>query len=153
MELRIAGEGSYRSKLESLAERLGVSDDVTWLGYVDHDELPAEYDRADVFVYPGRIDEPFGRVMLEALSSGTPVVAADVGSTDYVVGDAGVRFRSEDPAALADACLEVVETYDERRAEIPGQLEKFSPDRVVSELLSLYDRADGGSPVETASRA
>lgn len=146
VELRIAGSGPYENTLRSLAARLGVAGDIDWLGYVDHGELPAEYDRADVFVYPGRIDEPFGRVMLEALSSGTPVVAADVGSTDYIVGDAGVRFPPEDPEALADACVTVVENYDAYRAAIPAELEKFSRDAVLSEVLELYaEVADGGT--------
>lgn len=146
VQLRIAGSGPYENTLQSLAARLGVAGDIDWLGYVDHDELPAEYRRSDVFVYPGRIDEPFGRVMLEALSSGTPVVAADVGSTDYIVGDAGVRFPPEDPEALADACVTVVENYDTYRAALPDELEKFSRDAVLSEVLELYaEVADGGT--------
>lgn len=148
--LRIAGSGPSENALRSLAARLGVAGDIDWLGYVDHDELPAEYGRADVFVYPGRIDEPFGRVMLEALSSGTPVVAADVGSTDYIVGDAGVRFSPEDPVALADACVEMIENYEACCAALPDELEKFDREVVLSELLELYaDVADGQSVVTT----
>lgn len=140
VDLRIAGSGPYEETLRDLADRLGVTDRVTWLGYVDHDDLPAVYDEADAFVYPGRIDEPFGRVMLEALASHTPVVASDVGSTDYIVGDAGVRFRSEDPAALADACERLVADYEAYRDAVPAQLETFAPDRVISTFRSLYER-------------
>lgn len=138
VDLRIAGTGPYESTLKTLASRLGVDDRISWLGYIDHDELPAEYDRADAFVYPGRIDEPFGRVLLEALCSQTPVVASDVGSTDYIVGDGGVRFESENHEALADACLDLVDRYDEITASIPEQLETFTPSTVVDDYCDLY---------------
>ena len=138
VDLRIAGTGPFEQKLRRLADDLGVADRITWLGYVDHAELPAEYDRADAFVYPGRLDEPFGRVLLEALSSGTPVVASDVGSTDYIVGDAGVRFASEDPASLAEACLALRDDYDGYAEAIPAHLETFAPETVVGDFCSLY---------------
>jgi glycosyltransferase involved in cell wall biosynthesis len=138
VDLRIAGTGPFESKLRRLADELDVADRITWLGYVDHDELPAEYDRADAFVYPGRLDEPFGRVLLEALSSHTPVVASDVGSTDYIVGDAGVRFAAEEPTALADACLELVASYDGYTEALPEHLERFAPETVVESFCDLY---------------
>jgi glycosyltransferase involved in cell wall biosynthesis len=139
VDLRIAGRGPYEPKLRKLAARLGVAASVEWLGYVDNDQLPAEYRAADAFVYPGRIDEPFGRVLLEALASGTPVVASDVGSTDYIVGEAGARFPSEDPAGLAEACLDLAAGYERAVAAIPDQLEKFSPETVVGQYLDLYE--------------
>lgn len=138
VSLRVGGSGPLESKLRALAADLGVDDRVTWLGYVDHDDLPPEYDRADAFVYPGRIDEPFGRVLLEALSSRTPVVASDVGSTDYIIGDAGVRFPSEDPAGLADACTALVADYESYAAAIPAQLERFAPEHVVGQFRDCY---------------
>lgn len=151
VEARIVGEGAYEGKLRGLADRLGVDDAVTWAGYVDYNDLPAEYDRADVFVYPGRIDEPFGRVLLEALSSQTPVLASDVGSTGYIVGEGGVRFPSDDPEALAEACLRLVENYDAHYAAIPEQLRQFAPSVVVSQFLDLYAEVAGVSPTRPAT--
>lgn len=143
VEVRIVGAGAYGDNLRRLAGRLGVDDAVTWAGYVDYNDLPAEYDRADVFVYPGRIDEPFGRVLLEALSSQTPVLSSDVGSTGYIVGEGGVRFPSDDPEALAEACLRLVENYDAHYAAIPEQLRQFAPSVVVSQFLDLYAEVAG----------
>jgi len=157
VSLRIAGTGPLESKLRGLAADIGVADRVTWLGYVDHADLPAEYDRADAFVYPGRIDEPFGRVLLEALASGTPVVASDVGSTDYIVGDAGVRFTSESPESLADACVDLVNEYESYVGAVPTQLERFAPETVVGRFRDLYAavaRGDAGeNRGESAERA
>lgn len=144
-ELRVAGTGPYEARLRELAARLGVDDRVTWLGYVDYADLPVVYERADAFVYPGRLDEPFGRVLLEALASGTPVVASAVGSTDFIVGDAGVRFEPDDPAALADACTGLLADYDEHLAAIPDQLERFEPETVVGAFLDLYRAVETGT--------
>ncbi|MFB6163753.1 MAG: glycosyltransferase family 4 protein [Haloarculaceae archaeon] len=150
VDLRVAGTGPYGNRCRALAADLGVEDRVTWLGHVDHDALPAEYARADAVVYPGRLDEPFGRVLLEALGTRTPVVAADVGSTDWIVGEGGVRFTPDDPAALADACVELTERYGAVYDAIPDQVERFRPGRVIAEFLDLYASVATGPGGERA---
>jgi glycosyltransferase involved in cell wall biosynthesis len=156
-DLRVAGTGPYESRLKALARSLGVDDRITWLGYVDHSELPVEYERADAFVYPGRLDEPFGRVLLEALASHTPVVASAVGSTEFIVGDAGVRFTPDDPEALADACHRLLGDYDDHLSAVPDQLSRFDPTVVIDEMLELYAAVSEGSSLGavglTSSRA
>lgn len=139
VRLRVAGSGPYEESLHAMATRLGIDDHVEWLGHVDHAELPGVYRDSDVFVYPGLLDEPFGRVLLEALETGTPVAASDVGSTDFITGDGGVRFEPENEIALADAVEEVVENYGRYREAIPDHLERFEPERIENELLALYD--------------
>lgn len=140
IELHVAGTGPLETNLRSLAAELGVADAITWLGYVDHDTLPDTYDAADVFVYPGVIDEPFGRVMLEALASHTPIVSADVGSMDYIVGPAGTLFEPGNPESLADAVADLLDDYVDRRQAIPTQLRMFSADTVVESFSALYER-------------
>ncbi|MFC4357930.1 glycosyltransferase family 4 protein [Halobium salinum] len=136
--LRVAGAGPYGDRIKRLVGELGLADAVAWHGYVDHDDLPDLYAGADAFVYPGLIDEPFGRVLLEALAAGTPVVASDVGSTDYIVGDAGERFESGDERALADAVERLVADYEERAGAIPDQLARFEPETVLAQFDELY---------------
>lgn len=138
IELRIAGRGPLEPQLRELAADLGVSDAITWLGYVDHGELPDLYRSSDVFVYPGVIDEPFGRVMLEALATHTPIVSADVGSMDYIVGPAGTLFEPGDPRSLASAFETLSQGYSEYREAIPHQLERFAPETVLESLCTLY---------------
>ncbi|KTG08402.1 hypothetical protein AUR64_19415 [Haloprofundus marisrubri] len=149
VRVRIAGAGPHGDALRSLSSDLGVDDHVDWLGFVDHDDLPAEYAAADAFVYPGLLDEPFGRVFLEALASGTPVLSSDVGSTDFIVGDAGVRFESDDPESLAHAFGELRDDYERYQAATSEQLARFSREQVVSEFRALYaDVHAGRSPTE-----
>ncbi|MFC7045303.1 glycosyltransferase family 4 protein [Halobacteriaceae archaeon GCM10025711] len=139
VRLRVAGTGPYGNALRDLATDLGVDDRVDWLGYVDHDDLPELYDDADVFVYPGLLDEPFGRVMLEALASQTPILSSDVGSMDDIVGRGGVLFEPGNEFALAAAFEELVASYDRRYNAIPQQLRRFSPQVVTRDFLALYD--------------
>lgn len=138
VELRIAGRGPYESTLRSLARELGVRGSIRWYGYVDHDELPDLYADSDAFVYPGVIDEPFGRVMLEALASHTPILSSDVGSMDYIVGPAGALFEPGDERSLVRAFESLHENYADHQEAISHQLERFSEERVIDSLSSLY---------------
>lgn len=142
--LRVAGSGPDGAWLRELARSRGIDDRIEWLGHLEGSALREAYRRADLFVYPGLIDEPFGRVLLEALASQTPIVTADVGSTDYIVGSAGVQFPAGNADALASAVSVALTDYERYYEAIPGQLEQFEPQTVVSELLDLYDAVTTG---------
>ncbi|WP_135854047.1 glycosyltransferase family 4 protein [Halorussus salinus] len=83
--LYVAGDGPLREELEQKAATLGIADDVTFLGYVPDEDLPRAYATADCFVLPTRELEGFGLATLEALASGTPVVATPVGGTTEIL--------------------------------------------------------------------
>lgn len=85
-ELFIAGDGSLREDLERRAREVGVSERVTFLGYVPDADLPNVYAGADVFVLPTIRLEGFGLATLEALAAGTPAVGTAVGGTVDVLG-------------------------------------------------------------------
>lgn len=138
VELQVAGTGPYEQQLHALTQELDLEGDIQWLGYVDHDELPAVYDNADVFVYPGLLDEPFGRVLLEALSTRTPILASDVGSTDYIVGPAGERFAVGDPESLADAFERLTEDYAAHYDAVPSHIDRFAPETVEQAFSDRY---------------
>lgn len=145
IEVRIVGDGPMEEQLRERVDELGVSSSVTWCGYVDHDRLPRYYREADVFVYPGILDEPFGRVMLEALASGTPIVSSDIGSMDTIVGPAGELFAAGDPMELATGVDTVLDEYGRYQDAIDEHLEQFSPSAVLQQFNELY--------AETASAA
>lgn len=95
------GDLAYQADLERLARELGVADAVTFAGLVD--PIADLYAAADIVVNPARFNEPFGRVAIEALSAGCPVVAARVGAIPEVVRDGreALLFDAEDHAGLA----------------------------------------------------
>ena len=76
--LLVVGDGEQRAALETQAARLGLAQDVRFLGKVSDDDLVAAYRAADVAVAPSVALEGFGLVVLEALACGTPVVGSAV---------------------------------------------------------------------------
>ncbi len=85
--LWIAGEGPLRAEIQEKIEHHGLDDSVILLGFVPDETLPNLYRAADCFVLPTLFLEGFGLVTIEALASGTPVVATPAGANLHVVGE------------------------------------------------------------------
>lgn len=142
--LVVAGDGPRRAALERQAAGLPVR----FLGFVaDRHDLARLLATADVVVAPGPV-ETFGLAALEALASGTPVVAAGEGALGEVVGtagDAGVVVCGG-PERFADGILQVAaRSAGERRAAARRRAEGFGWDASVAGMLAAHGVA--GSPV------
>jgi glycosyltransferase involved in cell wall biosynthesis len=143
-ELLVAGDGPERPRLEALASTHAVR--ATFLGPVPHDQLPALYQRLDVVVVPSRpahVLEQFGRVVVEGMASGVPVVASALGALPEVVGDAGVLVPPDDVEALAGALRSLAADPDRRHRL--GRLgreraQRFSWPEVAAAHLELYEK-------------
>jgi len=100
----IVGEGYSREMLSSLSKSLGVDRKVFFTGYVSDDEVKGLLGLADLLVVPS-IYEPFGIVCLEAMASGTPVVASDTGGLSEIVEDGvtGLKVPPNNSDAIAHA--------------------------------------------------
>lgn len=112
-ELKLVLIGEERSfpavDIQGTIWKTGVDKEVTWLDYVDEDDLIKLYNIADVFVYPSSY-EGFGLPVLEAMACGTPVVTATGSSLGEVVKDAAVLIdKPEDPEELANAIALVID--------------------------------------------
>lgn len=107
----IVGEGELRPVLERMIRDLGLKDHVALLGYrSDTSEL---YRAMDVFVLSSA-SEGFPLTVLEAIHSGVPVVATDVGGIRECIesGKEGWLVPPSEPQALADAILKVLEDQE-----------------------------------------
>ena len=95
--LLIAGAGPAREGLEHEAEKLGLSGNVMFIGYLDrHTELNSCYHSADIFVFSSRT-ETQGLVLLEAMAQGVPVVStAEMGTRDVLREGEGVWIAEEE---------------------------------------------------------
>ncbi|MFA5976305.1 MAG: asparagine synthase (glutamine-hydrolyzing) [Elusimicrobiota bacterium] len=82
--LVVVGDGPDRSRLEALARRCGVNQQVIFAGRVSGADLPSYYEACDVFALPSE-GEGFGIVFLEAMSHGKPCVGARAGGVPEVV--------------------------------------------------------------------
>lgn len=100
----VIGEGDERPRLEALAVRAGVADNVHFLGSISNEELPDYMRLADVYVMPSTA-EGFGIVFLEAMASGARVIGGNRdGSLDPLRdGVAGSAVDPEDPDAIKSA--------------------------------------------------
>ncbi len=100
--LVIAGEGPARQRLERLSRRLGISDNVKFIGYLDREtELLDCYRAGDVFVFASRT-ETQGLVLLEAMALATPVVSiAEMGTRDILIGARGAIIAENDVSDFA----------------------------------------------------
>ena len=107
--LLIAGEGPERDRLRSLIAELDLQDRVCLLGRQSHGQVLSLFRGADVFVLPSR-HEPQGIVVLEAMATDTPVLAARVGGVAEVVEHEvnGLLFQGSDANDLARSLVEIL---------------------------------------------
>lgn len=134
--LVILGEGPLRGELESLAQQLGVDEDVRFIGFVLN---PFVYmKRAAVFVLPS-LHEGFPNVLAEAMAVGTPVVATNCPSgPDEILegGKWGHLVPIRDTRALADAIAETLLNPNPSRVEgALRRVEKLRLEHIVDEYL------------------
>ena len=148
IRLAVAGrddETAYRA----LADRIGVGGRVTWLGA--RPDVERWYAAADVVVLPARY-EPFGNVHLEALASGTPVVASRrAGGAEVIVdGVNGAVCEPHDTAAFAAGIERLAgQEAPVRIGAARASAEPFTYARQVAELRRVWERrrsANGDFP-------
>jgi phosphatidylinositol alpha-1,6-mannosyltransferase len=123
----IVGEGPYRTALEEMALRFGVSDAVVFAGAVSDQELVDHYALGEVFIMANRVmpdgdTEGFGLVFLEANAMGLPVVAGDAGGSVDAVTDGvnGLVIDGDSPRRIVEAVSRLL-TDDGLRASIIEQ--------------------------------
>uniref|UniRef100_E1T624 Glycosyl transferase group 1 n=1 Tax=Burkholderia sp. (strain CCGE1003) TaxID=640512 RepID=E1T624_BURSG len=97
------GEEPYAQRLRDQASALGIAERVHFAGF--QDDIPAWMKAMDVIVHTSTEPEPFGRVIVEGMAAGRPVIAAAAGGVPEIVrhGRNGWLVEPGDAAALADA--------------------------------------------------
>lgn len=136
-------DGQERDRIAGIVNRLGMESFTEFPGRISDDDLPIYYAAADVVVVPSHY-EPFGLVAIEAMASGTPVVASDVGGLQFTVlsEQTGLRVPAKDVAGFAQAIQRILDNPDWQNQL--GQTarqhveQRFSWDGVATELSNLY---------------
>jgi glycosyltransferase involved in cell wall biosynthesis len=145
----IAGEGALRRRLTSLAAKLGVAENVHFIGRLERGDLLRMMARADMFALPSA-PEGFGLVHLEAMAQGTPVIGClDQGPADFIEhGVSGYLVPYGDVTALTEVIASVLAEPD--RARCVGEAGRrtaaeFTCGRNARRVLDIYAQAVAGA--------
>lgn len=143
-DLVIVGGGSpsYESELRGLARELGIGSRVRFEGHVENEFLTRYMHRARVVAIPS-LYEPFGIVALEAMASGVPVVAYDVGGLAEIVHDGvnGLKVPAGDVDGLAERLVYAWhhDLEDMRRGAREEVASRYTWQHVARETARVYE--------------
>lgn len=146
VELQVAGDGEALDDMKALAGELGIEQRVTFLGWVEHEEMVDLYKRAMMVVLPS-FSEGMPYALLEGMAAGRPVIASDVSGIRELVdhGNNGLLFDINDGEALAKAMLKL--SRDPAECERMGGngrelvCSTFSRDRWLEDMVRIYEKA------------
>ncbi len=144
VKLIMAGGGEMLPALKAQAKILGIGESVVFTGRVDDDIVPKLFRIADVFVLPSITAEAFGMVILEAMASGIPVVATEVGGIPEIVkkSKCGILVEPLNDAELSKAVLKLLEDEELRRKM--GRKGRYAAEKhyswdvVTENVLKIY---------------
>lgn len=122
----IVGDGPERKKLEHLAKKLNIAENVVFVGAVEHERLPAYYKACDIFVLPSD-HEGRALVLVEAMAAGRAVVSTEVSGADEVIieGETGFLVPVGDHRALANKLCHLLESPS-LIADVGRKAQKFA---------------------------
>ena len=158
--LLVVGDGSEREPFEQRLRAAGLRERAEFTGAVNFARMPEYFHRVDVMIIPTettkRIREQFGRVIVEAMASGVPVIGSTCGAIPEVIGEAGLIFPEGDAAALAGALRRMLADEDLRkRLAIAGlaRVGQYSWEQVAEKTYELYRQVLRGREKSVMNRS
>ena len=141
--LEVFGDGPHRPELERFADEMNVSESIRFHGRRPLEDVYGGIRSADVTVFPSIWHEPFGRVTVESMRLGTPVVGSDIGGIGEIIesGRTGLLFQPNDPDSLTERLITLFddELFRARLAERASLFaEQFDPKQVADEHVRVY---------------
>jgi glycosyltransferase involved in cell wall biosynthesis len=147
-------QNEHFGAIRAEVERLGLADQVHFLGYVDDATLDAVFRRARLLVFPS-LFEGWGIPIVEAFAYGVPVAASNATVIPEVAGAAALLFDPKNPVAIASA-MENAWTHDALRAVLVRQghtaASRLSWTRTAATFVALYRRVAGQAVDAGAAR-
>jgi glycosyltransferase involved in cell wall biosynthesis len=147
IKLHIVGgirKASYYNDLLDQIVNLGLQDSIVFKNHLSNSELMQEYSEAALFVLPSK-EESLGVVLLEAMATGTPIVASNIGGIPDIIEDGqnGYLVNYGDSQAMASSIIKLL-SDDKLRGEMGAKgkemAKNYVPHKIAMEHLSLYKR-------------
>ncbi|MFO7919033.1 MAG: glycosyltransferase [Anaerolineae bacterium] len=144
--LILVGRGPLRQALEERFSELGLKERVTFHDHVPSEEMPHYFRAMDTLVLPSLTrpnwKEQFGRVIVEAMACGVPVVGSDSGEIPHVVGDGGLVFPEGDARTLGKHLRTLRDDAPRRRTLGERGRERvlnhYTQSHIAAETVTLY---------------
>ncbi|XOU94273.1 MAG: glycosyltransferase family 4 protein [Candidatus Kerfeldbacteria bacterium] len=142
VRLIVVGDGKEKKKLAWLAERLGLKENIQWVGR--QREIEKWYNYFDAYVLPSVIRESFGITIIEAMASGVPVIGSRIGGVPEIIThrENGLLAKPGDSGDLADQLMYLYNNRSEiRDMTIAARNlveEKFSLERMARDYYLLF---------------
>ncbi|HSX25301.1 MAG TPA: glycosyltransferase family 4 protein [Candidatus Andersenbacteria bacterium] len=138
-EIEVVGTGLYREELDMLAEELGVSDLIRYVGMVPYDQLEKSYQYADIFVLTS-LSEGMPSVILEAMGCGLPIIASNVGGNNEIVheGQNGYLITGDAVDILAEK-LSILINDKELRTQMGNKSREYALQYDWKNIMDKYN--------------
>jgi glycosyltransferase involved in cell wall biosynthesis len=142
IDLVIAGDGPYRTKIERLVESLEIGEHVHFAGMVDRNTVYKIFGEIDIYAMPSRW-EGFANAAVEALGAGVPSVFSDIDPFLLPYRNVALFHRLDDGNDLADRLTELAEDpelrdfYGQKGRDLVEQ--KYTLEEVAKQYARVYD--------------
>lgn len=133
-------EPDYYNEVLELADRLGIGDEVTYLGQVPQAHLPYLYSAASVFIFAS-IAENCPNILIEAMACGAPIASSNLGPMPEICGDAALYFDPSNPTDIADKAWQILTDETVKRKLTRNALEnakRFSWQETARKTLEIF---------------
>jgi D-inositol-3-phosphate glycosyltransferase len=133
------GPEGYVRELKRLAAVLGLTEQVRFVGKLEHGQVLARYAGYDALLFTSRWAEPFGMAIVEAMARGLPVIATDCGGVPDIIADGenGLLVPPDEPRMLAGAIARLAQERDLMRrirsAAVRTVSQQYTIERIVSQ--------------------
>jgi len=136
------GSYEYSERIRRLAGESGLSEHLILAGF--HSDVAAIMNSLDILVHPSEM-EGFGRVAVEAMAAGCPVIGSNGGgiAESVVDGETGILVKANDVDAFAEACEQLIDNPDRRRQMGAAGRQRagncFSTEEHIRQVTEIYD--------------
>lgn len=146
-KLKIGGAGSQKEGLEHLAKKLGVENQVIFLGALLREEVAKNMNSCNAFVLASRY-ETFGVVYIEALACGKPVIGMYNGGAEDIINEYnGKIVPIDDVKSLKEAMISVkdnIKSYDSNNIR-EDCIKRFGREAITNKIIAIYKEIEGGN--------